>query len=87
MLPFYAWIVTDRNGLVWIQDPWLPAGTKGPPRDYTVFDRDGGLIGRVEIPRLSSSGVSISWIGPDRVLLGWRDEDLAPHLTLHALHR
>lgn len=81
-LPLYSSILVGPDGAVWIQDYTHPDALG---RGYTIFDSDGNLRGRVEPPPLSPWRVDILWVGTDRVLLGWRDADGAPHLTVHPL--
>lgn len=81
-LPYYSSLHVGPDGSVWLKgyavSPAVPAG-------FTIFDVHGGLVGRIELPIELRSGSRLAWIGVDRVLLGWRDEDGAPHLTLHAI--
>lgn len=87
-LPFYAGIIASPDSHVWVQDYWPDGGELPRPMDYTAFSIDGELIGRIEVPRLGNKfGATISWIGRDKILLGWRDQDGSPHLTLHTLLR
>jgi len=83
-LPFYATLQLGQDDAVWLQDYVFPAGAA---TGYTVFDRNGQLLGRVEVPARSESHAEVRWIGGNRVLLGWRDEDGSPHLTVHQVVR
>jgi hypothetical protein len=79
--PFYKTIRPAPGNAVWVQDYSIPPAPVG----YTVFDGNGSLIGRVELPGKMTRAGAVGWVGIDRVLLTWRDADGAPHLTLHRL--
>lgn len=85
-LPVYFRMLTDAAGRVWLQDYAMPDQL---PSGYTVFDRSGRLLGRIPVPEISKADpdrpVQIRWIGQDRLLLVWRDDDGFAHLTIHAL--
>jgi hypothetical protein len=85
-MPAYFLIRVGTDHSVWVQDN--VAGAAGW-RWFTVFDRNGALVGRVVLPTalsdLTNGRVELLWAERDRVVLGWRDSDGAPHLTVHAL--
>lgn len=79
--PFYGEIRPAPSNTVWIQDyPFLPGRRL---IGYSVFDADGGFVGRVEAPP-GMARTNLGWIGPERVLLMWRDDE-GSHLTLHRI--
>lgn len=80
-LPFYDTIRPAAGNAVWVQDYEIPGASRG----YSVFDADGGFVGRVEALAGTSRGGGVGWVGVDRILLTWRDDDGAPHLTLHRI--
>lgn len=81
-LPVYFVIVPAPEGAIWVREyPGVPPRQVG----YMVFDRVGQFTGWVHPPTLSRRPVEVVWVGRDRVLLAWRDEDGGPHLTLHPL--
>jgi hypothetical protein len=47
--PAYERVEADASGEVWISDYPRP-GENTPPR-WSVFDREGRLIGRISLPR------------------------------------
>lgn len=81
-LPYYSAIISAADGAIWVQD-FLGSGAPGS--GYMVFGPRGDYRGRVELPDFST--VLVAWAGAEQVLLGWRDADGGPRLTLHKLER
>ncbi len=81
-LPVYGALVPGPDAVVWVQDYPLP---RAKPPGYTVFDRNGFMLGRTEPPPVSSGRVIVQWIGTNRVALAWRDSDGGAHITVHAV--
>jgi hypothetical protein len=85
-VPVYFHLLVDGARRVWVQDH--PTGSSYP-WPFTVFDAEGRALGRVHLPSVEGAVygmVDIRWIGRDRVILSWRDEDLGfPHLTFHTM--
>lgn len=81
-LPVYAAIQVGPDDSAWLQDYWTPGQSR---TGYTVFNRDGLLSGRVEIPAVIDGRIELPWIGRNLVMLQWRDADGVLHLTAHAI--
>jgi len=81
-LPYYGRIRLGPNDHVWVPDYRTPGDLS---TTFTVFDRGGELIGRIAMPMESPVPVDVPWIGTDRILVGWRERDGAPHLGVHVL--
>ena len=79
-LPYFAELVTDTQGNLWVMD-YQPR--PGGPSRWTVVSPQGRELGRVTLPeRLRPLE-----IGPGYVLGVWRDELDVPYLRQYALTR
>lgn len=82
--PTYGRIRPGPQSSVWVQDyPW----PLNAPVGYSVFDREGRYLGRVEPPPISRYALEILPLRSDRVVVGWYDSDQMPHVSIHALVR
>ncbi len=85
LLPAFLQMQVDPSGRIWLEDYPLEARSAW----WTVFDRDGSLLGRVEIPRIADASRSVTprivEVLNDRVALSWNDDDGAFHLAYCAI--
>jgi hypothetical protein len=85
LLPAFLQMLVDPSGRIWLEDYPLEARSAW----WTVLDRDGSLLGRVEIPRIADARRSVTplivEVLPDRIALSWKDDDGAVHLGYFAL--
>lgn len=79
-LPVHGPVAAGDDGALWMQEYGLPW-----QRSLRVsrIDLDRREVASARLPIQNTTRVDIVWAGADRVLLGWRDEDGVPHLTLH----
>ena len=73
--PAFSHIRTDPERRIWFNE-------YGNSSAWTVFDRNGVLLGRVELPWVSSS---LAGFTRDRIIVRHRDVDGAVHLSFHRL--
>lgn len=76
--PAYRRILVDAARRIWLEDY---AGPSDVGRTWTVFDPDGRMLGRVEVPE----GLLILDIGADYVAGVYRDELEVEHVQLYGL--
>ncbi len=85
LLPAFLQMQVDPSGRIWLEDYPLEARSAW----WTVLDRDGSLLGRVEIPRIADARRSVTplivEVLQDRIALSWKDDDGAVHLGYFAL--
>lgn len=81
-MPAYAALLADPAGTLWVQETRRP-GDRDAGAEWSVFDRDGGLVATVRTP----AGLTVRQIGPDWILGTVRDEDDVEHVRLHRLVR
>jgi hypothetical protein len=83
--PAYADLLVDAHANLWVGEyPWLGPGGVPPrtPRFWTVFDPEGRMLGRVDVPE----GVRLLEVGGDYVLaLRW--DGPAQSVVLYGLTR
>jgi hypothetical protein len=79
-LPAFDALAADPGGYLWVREA---SATADAPGTWSVFDRDGRLLGAVETP----AGLTVREIGEDHVLGTWRDELGVEHVRVHALRR
>lgn len=77
-MPAYAELHLDSEDHLWVGDYRKPGDES---RRFTVFDPDGRMLGRIELP----DRFTIHQIGPDFVLGSWTDEMDVEHVKLYAL--
>ncbi len=77
-MPAYRDLVVDADGNLWVADFGPPGGERWR---WTVFDGEGRMLGRVEMP----AAPEIYAIGSDYVLGLWRDELDIEHVRLYQL--
>ena len=77
-LPAYYSFVADADGNLWVAVYRRPGDDQ--PR-WTVFDKDGGMLGEVQTPRR----FRIYQIGSDFVLGGWADDMDVQHIRMFEL--
>jgi sugar lactone lactonase YvrE len=77
-MPSYAEFCIDSEGYLWVEDYRKPGDERSR---WTVFDLDGLMLGRVELP----DRFTIHQIGRDFVLGTWIDEMDVEHVRLYAL--
>lgn len=77
VLPYHWSLRVDGVGRVWVED-YDRAG-------WSLFDPAGRFLGRLTIPALSAGRTEVAWIGTDRIMLAWRDQDGSPRFSLHRL--
>jgi hypothetical protein len=79
-MPAHGLITVDDDGNLWVQDysPWTRE-----PRHWTVFDREGRAIGRVELP----ARFELQQIGSDFALGVLPDDDDVEHVVIYGLAR
>ena len=80
ILPYYSTILVDSEGYLWVRHF---AGSPADEPQWTVFDREGRMLGQVATPH----GLEVYEIGSDYVLGRWRDESDVEHVRLHSLVR
>jgi hypothetical protein len=78
-MPVFEALMVDKEGNLWVRD-YRRSGDDTPPR-WAVFDRDGRMIGFVDMP----AGLTIFEIGADYVLGRERDEWDAQHVRVYEL--
>lgn len=81
-LPVHGALQVSTSGEIWMQQYGLPWA---PSRTYARIDPERESVSLATLPSLPTTRVDIAWVGTDRILLAWRDEDGGPHLTLHQL--
>jgi hypothetical protein len=79
-MPAYQRILTDDDGNLWVEEYRRPGDQQ--PR-WTVFNRDGELLGEVETP----PRFRIYQIGTDFVLGRWLDDLDVQHVRLYELRK
>jgi hypothetical protein len=86
-LPVYHELRVDEAGRIWMLDYPEVLSMPQPPVLWTLFDSTGAPFGRVERPYVAAAvdSPAIVWIGKDRVLLRWTDQERYVHLTYHEL--
>lgn len=77
-MPAYESLLTDDDGNLWVEEYRRPGDEQ--PR-WTVFNRDGELLGEVETP----PRLTIYQIGSDFVLGRWLDDFDVQHVQLYQL--
>lgn len=77
-MPAYSSLLVDSEGCLWVQD-YHPRGEE--TNRWTVFDPEGRLLGRVDLP----SGFTVYEIGGDYVLGRRMDELDVEHVELYRL--
>ncbi len=82
-MPAFASVIVDRLNHLWVEEYELP-GAERPGSVWTVFDDEGRLLGRVELPE---DGYWTYEIGEDYVLLVTRDELDVEYVQLWPLER
>lgn len=79
--PVYSLLLVDPQRRLWLQDAfWAPE-----PRGWTVFDASGNLLGRVTLPSRPKTRFEIGGFEKDHVILAWRDEDGAAHISFNQI--
>jgi hypothetical protein len=76
--PAYGDLLVDESGRLWAAE-----STRWPalPSYWTVFDVDGGLLGKVELP----NRFRVHAVGSDWVLGVWRDDMDVEFVRLYEL--
>ena len=79
--PAIGRVRVDQSSNIWI-------GDYGDPRRWTVFRKNGELVGRVVLPWAGAEARSeLVEIGADYVAVKHFDSDGAVHLTYHRMSR
>ena len=81
-VPAQSKILVDATGHIWTQD-YIFQGKEDEPTRWSVFDRRGQWLGKLELP----SRFTVSEIGSDYVLGVWRDPEDVQHVRMYALDR
>ncbi|MEM7414090.1 MAG: hypothetical protein AAF389_01255 [Gemmatimonadota bacterium] len=81
VFPSHGQLLMDRPGNLWVQEYERPG--RSEPSRWFVFDREGMLVGRVELPR----GLRMFEIGDDYVLAQRNDDLGIEYIVRYALDR
>jgi hypothetical protein len=79
-LPVFSYFVADHAGNLWVQDHQAPGADRTP---WTVFDREGALLGFVSLP----ASFRPTDIGSDYMLGVWTNELGVEHVRLYPIQK
>jgi len=78
--PAFSDLLVDVEGNLWVEEYRVPS-VKHRPVHWSVFDAEGRWLGNVRTP----PGLQLRYVGTDRVIGFWQDEDDVKHVRVHAL--
>jgi len=85
--PFHSNLLVDGNGNLWLEEyrfpHWGQIPEKPTPIFWSVFDRDGTWLGRVEVP----GRLLVRNIYDDRLIGIWKDEDAVASVRVYRLDK